>query len=61
MITPEYFLNSLKVSWLKRIFDDESKSTLWKSFYNQILNSFGDKLLEESNLIVILIFLSVQK
>ena len=35
---------------MKRIFDDESTSTLWKSFYKQKLASFGDKLVLESNL-----------
>ena len=33
---------------MKRIFDDES--TLWKSFYKQELDSFGNKLVLESNL-----------
>ena len=42
MINLEYPLNSLKESWLKQIFDNESKSTLWKSFYKQKLNSFED-------------------
>ena len=28
---------------MKRIFDDESTSTLWKSFYKQNLNSFENK------------------
>ena len=50
MINLECFLNSLKASWLKRIFDDESTSTLWKSFYKQKLDSFGNKLVLESNL-----------
>ena len=50
MINLEYLLNSLKESWLKRMFDNESKSTLWKSFYKQKLNSFGDKLVLESYL-----------
>ena len=35
---------------MKRIFDDESTSTLWKSFNKQKLNSFGNKQLLESNL-----------
>ena len=50
MINLECFLNSLKASWMKRIFDDESTSTLWKSFYKQKLDSFGNKLVLESNL-----------
>ena len=50
MINLECFLNSLKASWMKRIFDDGSTSTLWKSFYKQKLNSFGNKLVLESNL-----------
>ena len=50
MINLEYFLNALEASWLKRIFDDESTSTLWKSFYKQKLTSFGDQLVLESNL-----------
>ena len=35
---------------MKRIFDDESTSTLWKSFYKQKLDTFGNKLVLESNL-----------
>ena len=50
MINLEYFLNSLKVNWMNRIFDDESTSTLWKSFYKQKLDSFGNKLVLESYL-----------
>ena len=50
MINLECFLNSLKASWLKRIFDDKSTSTLWKSFYKQKLDSFGNILVLESNL-----------
>ena len=50
MINLEYFLNALKASWLKRIFDEESTFTLWKSFYKQKLTSFGDNLVLESNL-----------
>ena len=50
MINLEYFLNALKASWLKRIFDDESTSTLWKSFSKQKLTSFGDKFVLECNL-----------
>ena len=48
MINLECFLNSLKASWMKRIFNDES--TLWKSFYKQKLDSSGNKLVLESNL-----------
>ena len=33
MINPQCLLNSLKASWMNCIFDDESTSTLWKSFY----------------------------
>ena len=50
MINLECFLNSLKASWMKRIFDDGSTFTLWKSFYKQKLDSFGNKLVLESNL-----------
>ena len=50
MINLECFLNSLKASWMKPIFDDESTSTLWKSFYKQKLDNFGNKLVLESNL-----------
>ena len=50
MINLEYFLNALKASWLKRIFNEESTFTLWKSFYKQKLTSFGDNLVLESNL-----------
>ena len=50
MINLECFLNSLKASWLKRIFDDESTSTFWKRFYNQKIDSFVNKLVLESNL-----------
>ena len=50
MINLEYFLNALKASWLKRIFDEESTFTLWKSFCKQKLTSFGDNLVLESNL-----------
>ena len=50
MINLEYFLNTLKASWLKRIFDEESTFTLWKSFYKQKLTSFGDTLVLESYL-----------
>ena len=50
MINLDCFLNSLKASWMKRIFDDESTSTLWKSFYKQKLDSFGNKLVLESTL-----------
>ena len=50
MVNFEYFLNALKASWSKRIFDDESTSTLWKSFCKQKLTIFGDKLVLESNL-----------
>ena len=50
MINLECFLNSLKASWMKRMFDDESTSTLWKSFYKQKLDSFGNKLVLISNL-----------
>ena len=50
MINLEYFLNALKANLMKRIFNDESTSILWKSFYKQNLTSFGDKLVLESNL-----------
>ena len=50
MINLKYFLNALKASWLKRIFDNESTFTLWKSFYKQKRTSFGDNLVLESNL-----------
>ena len=45
MINLECFLNSLKASWMKRIFDNESTSTLWESFYKQNLDSFGNKVI----------------
>ena len=35
---------------MKRIFDEESTSTLLKSFYKQKLDSFGNKLVLKSNL-----------
>ena len=50
MINIECFLNSLNTSWLKRVFDDESTSTLWKSFYKQKLDSLGDKLILDRNI-----------
>ena len=50
MINLKYFLNALKASWLKQIFDNESTFTLWKSFYKQKRTSFGDNLVLESNL-----------
>ena len=50
VINLKYFLNALKASWLKRIFDDESTFTSWKSFYKQKRTSFGDNLVLESSL-----------
>ena len=41
MINLECFLNSLKASWMKRIFNDESTSTLWKSFINKNSTALG--------------------
>ena len=50
MINLKFVFKSLKTSWVKRIFDDESPSTLWKSFYKQKLDSFVNELVLESNL-----------
>ena len=45
----DLFINSLKCSWIKRLFDN-SNSGQWKLFYLSKINKFGGKLVFESNL-----------
>ena len=49
MIDIELFINSIKCSWIKRLFDD-SNNGQWKTFYLDKINRYGGKLLFESNL-----------
>ena len=41
MIYFEHFIYSLKASWLKRIFENENESCIWKTFYKQKLDKNG--------------------
>ena len=43
------FINSLKCSWIKRLFENKNKGQ-WKLFYFNEINNFGGKLLFESSL-----------
>ena len=35
LINLEHFIYSLKASWLRRIFENENKPCIWKTFYTQ--------------------------
>ena len=49
MIDLDSFINALKGSWVKRLFDEENKGQ-WKLLYLKMINKFGGKLLFECNL-----------
>ena len=49
MLDIDMFINSIKCSWIKRIFDKENTGVL-KSFYLDILDRHGGKLILKSNL-----------
>ena len=49
MIELKYFINSLKCTWIKRIFDSDNKGQ-WKQVYTQKLARYGGKLLFECEL-----------
>ena len=45
----DYFIETLKAGWLRRIFDEKNKG-LWKEYYLEKLNNFGGKIILECNL-----------
>ena len=49
MLDIDLFINSLKCSWLKRLFDNNNHGQ-WKNFYLQKINKYGGKLLFDCNL-----------
>ena len=49
MLDIDLFINSLKCSWIKRLFENKNKGQ-WKLFYFNKINNFGGKLLFESSL-----------
>ena len=49
MIDIYKFLNALKASWIKRIFDENNKG-MWKLFYSEKLSKYGGKLIFECNI-----------
>ena len=49
MLDIDLFINSLKCSWLKRLFENNNQGQ-WKTFYLQIINKYGGKLLFDCNL-----------
>ena len=49
MIDLNCYINSLKCTWIKRIFDHNNKGQ-WKYIYTQMLGRYGGKLLFECEL-----------
>ena len=49
MLDINLFINSLKCSWIKRLFDNNNHGQ-WKTFYLQKINKYGGKLLFDCNL-----------
>ena len=49
MLNIDLFINSIKCSWIKRLFDNTNHGQ-WKTFYLNEIKKYGGKLLFESNL-----------
>ena len=49
MIDIKTFINSLKASWIKRIYD-ENNNGMWKNIYKNKLKKYGQKMFFESNI-----------
>ena len=49
MLDIDLFINSLKCSWIKRLFDENNLGQ-WKLFYLNKINKLGGKIVFESNL-----------
>ena len=49
MLDIDLFINSLKCSWIKRLFDNKNQGQ-WKIFYQYKLHKYGGKLLFESSI-----------
>ena len=49
MLDIDLFINSIKCSWIKRLFDNKNNGQ-WKIFYTNKINKYGGKLLFESSL-----------